>query len=58
MFHQHKFLANLMVFCELAKQMGDFFMRGVGLMGIDGHNGSNGLIVFTKHKGRLNGFCG
>ena len=44
--------------------MGDFFMRGVGLMGIDGHNGhnglngSNGLIVFTKHKGHLNGFCG
>ena len=35
----HKFMANLMVFCELAKQMGDFFMRGVGGMGINGLNG-------------------
>lgn len=53
-----------MVFCELAKQMGDFFMIGcgewalMGLMGIMGTDGLNGLILFTKQMGRLNGFCG
>ena len=50
-----------MVFCELAKQMGDFFMRGCGewaLMGLMGTDGLNGLIVSTKQMGRLNGFCG